>query len=154
MSIHRILKAARRIGIPVVITNERGESPQVVMSFEDFSSMVRSSGRAFKKPRITDRSDQEEDDEIAQALADITMERMDREADDFSAGDDDDDDLDELDIDELNALSMDMMEEDEHTEEDARTNAPESKPENKDERFLEDHFYFEPLEDLEDKESS
>jgi hypothetical protein len=145
MSIYRILKAARRIGIPVVITNERGESPQVVMPFEDFSSMVRSSGRAFKKPRITDRSDEEEDDEIAQALADITMERMDREANDFSAGDDDD--LDELDKDELNALSMDMMEEDEHTEEDVRMNAPE----NKDERFLEEHFYFEPLED---KESS
>lgn len=40
MNLHHILGTARKLGIPVVITNERGESPQVVMPFEDFASMV------------------------------------------------------------------------------------------------------------------
>lgn len=40
MSLPYILSTARKLGIPVVITNERGESAQVVMPFEDFASMV------------------------------------------------------------------------------------------------------------------
>ena len=40
MSLQHILGTARKLGIPVVITNDRGESPQVVMPFEDFASMV------------------------------------------------------------------------------------------------------------------
>lgn len=116
MSLNHILDTARKLGIPVVITNERGESPQVVMPFEDFASMVGVSRPIAGKPRITDREEVEEErDEIAQALADLTMERFDEQANEP---------LPSLDVDD---------------------------PEAPEERFLEDHFYFEPLED---KESS
>jgi len=115
MSLNHILDTARKLGIPVVITNERGDSPQVVMPFEDFASMVGVSRPISSgKPRITDEVE-EERDEIAQALADLTMERFDEQASEP-----------------LSSLDVDA-------------------PEPPEERFLEDNFFFEPLED---KESS
>jgi hypothetical protein len=117
MSLNHILDTARKLGIPVVITNERGESPQVVMPFEDFASMVGVSRPGAGKPRITDRMEiEEERDEIAQALADLTMERFDEQADEPIP-------------------SMDEGQEEE--------------PGAAEEGFLEDNFYFEPLEDKE-----
>lgn len=74
MSIKKILETAGRLGIPVVITNDRGETPQVVMPFEDFVSMVGLPGAGPTRPRI--REDVEEEDEVAQALADLTFERV------------------------------------------------------------------------------
>jgi hypothetical protein len=116
MSLNHILDTARKLGIPVVITNERGESPQVVMPFEDFASMVGVSRPITGKPRVTDKVEAEEGrDEIAQALADLTIERI------------------------------------EHEVEEPVSPSGAGAPEASDERFLEDNFYFEPLED---KESS
>lgn len=116
MSLNHILDTARKLGIPVVITNEQGKSPQVVMPFDDFASMVGVSRPISGKPRITDRVEVEEErDEIAQALADLTMERI------------------------------------EHEVQEPVPSAGVDATETPDERFLEDNFYFEPLED---KESS
>jgi hypothetical protein len=74
MSLKNVLDTARRLGIPVVITDEEGEAAQVVMPFEDFAAMVGATSPAPRKPRIT-RS-QEDDEEIAQALADLTLEHF------------------------------------------------------------------------------
>jgi hypothetical protein len=115
MSLNHILDTARKLGIPVVITNEEGKSPQVVMPFEDFASMVGVSRPVSSKPRITDKVvAEEEHDEIAQALADLTMERLDEEG----------------------------------TEPPVSPMKQEA-PEVTDDRFLEDNFYFEPLDDKE-----
>ena len=62
MSLDSILRTARKLGIPVVITNDRGESPQVVMPFEDFASMVGVSPATVSgKPRITRDAFSEDD---------------------------------------------------------------------------------------------
>jgi hypothetical protein len=116
MSLNHILDTARKLGIPVVITNERGESPQVVMPFEDFASMVGVTGPMAGKPRVTGRVAEEVDerDEIAQALADLTMERIEEQGD-----------IEDADLDKELASDQD------------------------DDRFLEDNFYFEPVEDKE-----
>ncbi len=115
MSLNHILDTARKLGIPVVITNERGESPQVVMLFEDFASMVGVTGPMAGKPRVTGRvPSDDEHDEIAQALADLTMERIEEQGD-----------VDDADLDKELASGDD------------------------DDRFLEDNFYFEPVEDKE-----
>lgn len=78
MNLSPILDTARKLGIPVVITNERGESPQVVMPFEDFASMVGVSMAAKPKnhPRIVPDSVQE--DEVSEVLADLAIEDIER----------------------------------------------------------------------------
>lgn len=115
MSLKHILDTARKLGIPVVITNEQGESPQVVMPFEDFASMVGVSRPISGKPRVTERKAKEEEkNEIAQALADLTMERIEHE-----------------------------------TRDDTSPTGSGELQDVPDERFLEDNFYFEPLEDKE-----
>ena len=78
MNLSHILDTARKLGIPVVITNERGESPQVVMPFEDFASMVGVSLATKPKnhPRISPDSSQ--DDEVSEVLADLAIEDMER----------------------------------------------------------------------------
>jgi hypothetical protein len=74
MSLKNVLDTARRLGIPVVITDETGEAAQVVMPFEDFAAMVGATSPAPRKPRVT-RS-REQDEEIAQALAELTLEHF------------------------------------------------------------------------------
>lgn len=118
MSLNHILDTARKLGIPVVITNERGDAPQVVMPFEDFASMVGVSRPLSGKPRISDRGGTEEEDEIAQALADLTMERFDEQASEGFPS---------------------VLPDEEPVEASPAA----------DDGFLEDHFYFEPLEDEE-----
>jgi hypothetical protein len=108
MGLNHILDTARKLGIPVIITNDRGDSPQVVMPFEDFASMVGVSTSMNKRPRMSKSDD--EDDEIAQALADLAKEEMERGA-------------------HTDGMATDDIE------------IP------KDERFVEENFYFEPLED-------
>jgi len=78
MNLSHILDTARKLGIPVVITNERGESPQVVMPFEDFASMVGVSMSTKPKnhPRITPSNDQK--DEVSEVLADLALEDIER----------------------------------------------------------------------------
>ncbi len=108
MGLNHILDTARKLGIPVIITNDRGESPQVVMPFEDFASMVGVSTSVNKRPRVSKTED--EHDEIAQALADLAKEEMERGAR-------------------------------------ATGGAPEELGLEKEERFVEENFYFEPLEE-------
>jgi len=74
MSLNHILETAGRLGIPVVITNDRGESPQVVMPFEDFAAMAGVPGASVKKSRAAQAIQPE--DEVAEALADLTRERI------------------------------------------------------------------------------
>lgn len=114
MSLNHILETARKLGIPVVITNDRGEAPQVVMPFEDFASMVGVAGPMAGKPRVT--KDPSVEDEVAQALADLTLERVEQEG--------------EMSLPETPSGALE---------------------EGPGEDFLEDHFYFEPIDD---KESS
>jgi len=78
MSLNHILETARKLGIPVILTNDRGDAPQVIMPFEDFASMVGvSAAPVGKRPRLSKAGD-EEDEEIAQALADLAREEMER----------------------------------------------------------------------------
>jgi SpoU rRNA methylase family enzyme len=74
MPIKNVLDTARRLGIPVVIMDEAGEAAQVVMPFEDFAAMVGATSPAPRKPRVT--RDREDDEEVAQALAELTLERF------------------------------------------------------------------------------
>jgi hypothetical protein len=78
MNLSHILDTARKLGIPVVITNERGESPQVVMPFEDFASMVGVSMAVKPKnhPRIS--PDDSQDDEASEVLADLAIGDLER----------------------------------------------------------------------------
>ncbi|HWQ99897.1 MAG TPA: hypothetical protein VN397_03570 [Candidatus Methylomirabilis sp.] len=90
MSLKHVLETAKRLGIPVVITDDSGEAAQVVMPFDDFAAMVGhatppprkntlspsialGTGHA-EEPRVTKKRKGE--DEIAEALADLTIERM------------------------------------------------------------------------------
>jgi hypothetical protein len=66
MSLINVLNTARKLGIPVVITNDRGKSPQVVLPFEDFVSMVngsQSNSCPYCKDFFDDEDDVFEDDE-------------------------------------------------------------------------------------------
>ena len=97
MSLQHVLATAKKLGIPVVITNEAGEGSQVVMPFDDFAAMVGNQTPAVHSkskvntPRVvatgpTSRID--ERDEIAEALSEIQFEGLREEPftrDDLSA---------------------------------------------------------------------
>ncbi len=72
MSLQHVLATAKKLGIPVVITNEAGEASQVVMPFEDFAAMVGSVTPVARKPRISPVVDEEED--LEQVLSAIDFE--------------------------------------------------------------------------------
>ena len=82
MPLQHVLDTARRLGIPVVITDEAGDAAQVVMPFDDFAAMVGASSPAPKrKPRAVppppaspSPTREPISDEIAEALADIQFE--------------------------------------------------------------------------------
>lgn len=74
MSLKNVLDTARRLGIPVIVTDEDGEAAQVVMPFDDFAAMVGQATPSPRKPRVTKKDKGE--DEIAEALADLTIECM------------------------------------------------------------------------------
>ncbi|MCW1891840.1 MAG: hypothetical protein KIH65_001180 [Candidatus Uhrbacteria bacterium] len=112
MSLTSILDTARKLGIPVVITNDRGDAPQVVMPFEDFASMVGVNLQKERKPRLT--SIPKTKDEVVQALEDLKEEGR-------------------IPDEEMFGVSSEEI-----------VNLP---PEA--DRLLEDHFYFEPLDDKE-----
>jgi len=83
MSLKNVLETARKLGIPVVITDEEGDAAQVVMPFEDFAALVGAtspSPRSNAKPQATSRHAQAMEDEVAQALADLTIERLNEQA--------------------------------------------------------------------------
>lgn len=74
---NQILETARRLGIPVVITNDRGESPQVVMPFEDFVAMTGvGSGQRAKGTGQREDNKFVAEEEVAEALANLTAERI------------------------------------------------------------------------------
>jgi hypothetical protein len=124
MALEHVLDTARKLGIPVVITDDRGEAAQVIMPFDDFAAMVGATSPVSGKPRIT-RSPKpaargpvtipirEEADEIVQALNELDIEA----------------------IDESLASPAPSME--------STTEG------SKEEGFLEDKFYLEPLNDEE-----
>jgi hypothetical protein len=120
MSLDHILDTARKLGIPVIITNDRGQSPQVIMPFEDFASMVGVSTPPGKRTRVSKAEDNDEEDQkIAQALADMTRETMEYE------------------------ISKEPEEESERSiQKESNENT---------EAFMEEKFYFEPLEDEQEK---
>ena len=86
MSLHHVLATAKKLGIPVVITDEQGEASQVVMPFEDFVAMVGNAAPVahpaarVKHPRVvasgptTRVVPQDDHDEIAEALSEIQFE--------------------------------------------------------------------------------
>lgn len=84
MALQHVLDTARKLGIPIVITDEAGEAAQVVMPFDDFVAMVGSSVPAgqlpvpVKRPRIQplDSRVVPERDEISEALADLRFEEI------------------------------------------------------------------------------
>jgi hypothetical protein len=85
MALTHVLETARRLGIPVIITDEAGEAAQVIMPFDDFAAMVGTATPAPKqsfrsqtsKPRVTRTvTPVSEDDEIARALADLQQETL------------------------------------------------------------------------------
>jgi hypothetical protein len=119
MSLKNVLDTARKLGIPVVITDEEGEAAQVVMPFEDFAALVgatspspRPSATSSRKPRVTSQAANPTEDEVAQALADLTIERLSDQANQAAE-----------------RLEQEMG------------------VRKSDEGFLEDKFYLEPLED-------
>ena len=128
MPLHHILDTARKLGIPVIITDDQGEAAQVIMPFDDFAAMVGATSPVSSKPRISRSpkapasrpsapiSSQEEDDEIIQAL-------------------------NELDIESIEALEESINPPIEPVEQSA--------PTSKEEGFLEEKFYLEPLNDEE-----
>lgn len=113
MSLASILDTARKLGIPVVITNDQGLAPQVVMPFEDFASMVGvTTPSRERKPRLT--SIPKTKDEVIQALEGLKGERI------------PDDEI------------FDVSVEEEVVAEPSEAD-----------QLLEDHFYFEQLDDKE-----
>lgn len=128
MALQHVLDTARRLGIPVVITNEAGEESQVVMPFDDFAAMVGATspaprtmtGAALRnRPRVSHMEERSSmapiQDEIAEALAELHMEEMSME------------------------VPMPSMERTETKK--GGVSAP------KEEGFPEDKFYLEPLDD-------
>lgn len=56
MSLKNVLETARKLGIPVVVTDEAGEAAQVVMPFDDFAAMVGATTPVSRKPRLNTES--------------------------------------------------------------------------------------------------
>lgn len=77
MSLPHVLATAKKLGIPVVITNERGEASQVVMPFDDFAAMVGSSSPVPRRTPHMSAPIPTHDpfkDEIEEALSEIQFE--------------------------------------------------------------------------------
>lgn len=128
MSLNHILKTARKLGIPVVITNERGETPQVVMPFDDFASMVGISSPVGSRNRPHLAFDEDEDDGIFE--------------DDFEEEDDVGIRGNIADLDDHFTIEPNV-------EEELPQEIPLTDSAPTDDKSLEDRFYFEPEEDKE-----
>lgn len=122
MPLTHVLETARRLGIPVIITDEEGEAAQVIMPFDDFAAMVGTATPTPKsasrpqtgRPRVTHATSPiSEDDEIARALAELQREAIEEKSIQSVAG-----------------LENELGD-----------------PEKKAEGFLEETFYLEPLDD-------
>jgi hypothetical protein len=117
MSLKHVLETARKLGTPVVITNENGDAAQVIMPFEDFAAMVGVMSPVGRgTPRVANAT-KTGDEEIAQALADLTVER-------------------------LNEQAREVMEDIEREQEEKKAEQGQKYPDS-----LEDRFYLEPIED-------
>lgn len=148
MSLSHILGTARKLGIPVVITNDRGESAQVVMPFEDFASMV--SGASSHGHACECCSDQEADEDEEEEIEEIP----DIEELDGWSSDDSNQNEYELTPKEIEALDKIIVDEEKVTNEPIMQ-SEESSPKKGREVVeptsvsLEDQFYFEPIQDKE-----
>lgn len=144
MSLPYILSTARKLGIPVVITNDRGESAQVVMPFEDFASMVNGS-QSHGHARCEDCHCGEEDEETL-PLADEIEDWTGEESEEGSY---------ELTPEEIEELDKIIIEDEQITTEPAVQ--PKEIKESKEPKeaveptsvSLEDQFYFEPIQEKE-----
>jgi hypothetical protein len=78
MPLQHVLETARKLGIPVVITDEAGDAAQVVMPFDDFAAMVNATSPTSPKTRKAPPSEprtipirDEREDEIDLALEEL-----------------------------------------------------------------------------------
>jgi hypothetical protein len=129
MNLNYILDTARKMGIPVVITNERGEAPQVVVPFEDFAAMVGGPSAAQRSRGHLHPHVHEENDEFS-SLED------EEETGEWSADEEDASyDLSPEEIEELDKVFVE-----EESEDDKESTEPSPEPTSV---SLEDQFYFE-----------
>lgn len=153
MSLNHILGTARKLGIPVVITNDRGESAQVVMPFEDFASMVNGpqplpARKSKCRNCVCEDMDIEDDDTPL-------IDELEDEMEDWSEESDDEEGTYELTPEEIEELDRIIVEDEQITTEPA--NSPKESKESKEPKevieptnvSIEDQFYFEPLQDKE-----
>jgi hypothetical protein len=151
MSLIHILKTARKIGIPVVITNDRGKSPQVVMPFEDFASMVNGSGACLRhscEECVFDMDDEDEEDEdededmpSIEEMNRWAMEEMEEEAYELSPKE-----IEELDKKSVEVEKITVEPLAQSKESEAKEAKGDVEPTSV---SLEDQFYFEPIQDKE-----
>lgn len=53
MSLQRVFESARKLGLPVVVTDPAGREPMVVLSLEQFEAMAGSTENVSDEPRST-----------------------------------------------------------------------------------------------------
>lgn len=136
MSLSKILSTARKLGIPVVITNDRGDSPQVVMPFEDFAAMVTGSSFGHREDRRSEREELEAEIEAVKNRPRIVSE---------TSEDWPEDTVNErqydLSSDELEELDKIVVEEEKVGDSVEKASTDQTSV------SLEDQFYFEPVQD-------
>ncbi len=89
MSWKRIFKTARKVGAPVIIADEDGKRPQVILSLDIYEALIEDD-RGFE---LLDEDDVEEDFDASKYLEDIDFDEDINNLPDikFDDGDDDDD---------------------------------------------------------------
>jgi hypothetical protein len=91
MSWKRIFRTARKVGAPVIITDENGKKPQVILPLDIYEALI-DDDRGFE---VLDESDFEEDFDAAKYLEDIDMDEDSDEVSEIRFDDDADDDWNE-----------------------------------------------------------
>lgn len=70
MSLQRVLEVARKNGMPVIITDNSGSEPMVILPLEQFEAM------AFSAQSSALSAQSEKDPALEQAIAEMTAERL------------------------------------------------------------------------------
>ncbi len=69
MSIHRVLETARRLGLPVIFTDDAGREPMVVVPLEQFEAMVGSAPVSHGSSSVVSSGVDPEYEAVAASLA-------------------------------------------------------------------------------------